>query len=729
VQALTILFGAAFTCAVCRALGGLLLGDACRDSGVRFVSGAAMLSLLVCALCGAGLVYPPVFLGIGVVVLGTAIKVGRTPWSARDALVPPAATVGPHLRWLWGIAFGMFLVLYLANAMAPEISPDGSAYHLGLVSHYLREHGFVPITDNLYAAMPGGVEMLFLFAFAFGRHSAAALVHLTFFVALGWQIFSYARRRGFPIAGASAALIVFASPVAGIDGASAYNDVAVAAIAFTLFHLLQIWDEERNPRLLAAIGLVAGFAFATKYTAWPAVAYAVFFVLAKNRKAVIPVAACATVVIAPWLLKNWIYLHNPVAPFFNRQFPNPYVMAGFEDIYRRMMAIYSLKSRWEIPMQVTTYGSLSGLLGPVFLLAPLGLLTLRRKEGRQLWLAALVFGLNYFSNIAARFLIPSMPFVALSLALALSAVPRLAVAVAMLSAVLSWPAMVARYAHPDAWRLLRIPWKEALRIRPEEAYLERRLDHYGVDRLIERKTAPGSTVFTFVPIPEAYTSRHIRVEYQSASNQIAGKILWTAAAPEYAPTWRLRFRFPRRTLHGLRVVQTNRGSEDTWSINEFRIYDGERELTRGAEWRLTAQPYPWSVQDAFDNSLVTFWLCGETLRPGQFVEVDFHGERTADSVVLEAAPNQWAAHLKLEGRAEGAAAGRWQLLAAAPTCGDAPRPLGLRRAVAAELKRRGIDYLLVFDTDNGADDLRLNAELWGIRAVGDYKGARLYQLP
>ena len=64
-----------------------------------------------------------------------------------------------------------------------------------------------------------------------------------------------------------------------------------------------------------------------------------------------------------------------------------------------------------------------------------------------------------------------------------------------------------------------------------------------------------------------------------------------------------------------------------------------------------------------------------------------------------------------------------------------PRPatrrarLGLRRAVAGELKRRGIDYLLVFDTDNGADDLRLNADLWGMRAVGDYKGARLYQLP
>ena len=143
-------------------------------------------------------------------------------------------------------------------------------------------------------------------------------------------------------------------------------------------------------------------------------------------------------------------------------------------------------------------------------------------------------------------------------------------------------------------------------------------------------------------------------------------------------------------------------------------------MPRAAEWRLTAQPYPWGIQDAFDNSLATFWLCGETLKPGQSVQVDFHGEQTADSVVLEAAPNQWAARLKLEGQD---AAGRWQLLAAAPKAGDAPRPLGLRRAVAGELKRRGIDYLLVFDTDNGAEDLRLNADLWGIRAVGDYKGS------
>ena len=169
------------------------------------------------------------------------------------------------------------------------------------------------------------------------------------------------------MAGLCAALLVFASPVVGIDGTSAYNDVAVAAIAFTLFYLLQIWDEDRTWRLAAAIGLVAGFAFAAKYTAWPAVVYALGFVLLKNRKAALPVAVCAAIAIAPWLLKNWIYFQNPLAPFYNRQFPNPFVMAGFEDTYRKLLAMYHLKSRWQIPMEVTTYGSLSGLLGPVFL--------------------------------------------------------------------------------------------------------------------------------------------------------------------------------------------------------------------------------------------------------------------------------------------------------------------------------------------------------------------------
>ncbi len=720
-QALAILFGALFTVAAATALGALVLRDTCRDLAARFVCGAAVLSLLVFGLCCVGLVYPLVCLGLGVAALWWA------PWRLPEdsETLKFKMNFSQTVKYIILFIFTIYFILYFFNAMAPESSPDGAAYHLGLAGRYLRDHGFHRNTDSIYAMMPGAMEMLFLFAFAFGRHSAAAMVHFAFLLALVWQIFTYARRAGFAVAGACAAVLVFASPLFGVDATSAYNDVALAAIAFTLFHLLQMLDERSSRRLLLAIGLVAGFAVATKYTGWLAIPYALVFVAWKRRARELGyVAFGAAMITVPWLAKNWIWVHNPVAPFFNQLFPNPYVMVSFEKIYRQMLAIYELKSRWQIPLQVTTYGSLAGLLGPVFLLSPLALLALRRQQGRQLLFAALVFGANYFSNIGARFLIPPLPFVALAMAMVLSRLPHLAVAVALLHAFISWPSMVLKYCRPDAWHLSKVPWREALRIKPEDGYLESHLPYYGVDRMIEGATAPGSTIFTFKPIPEAYTSRRILVEYESAENKISGAILWTAFVPEYAPTWRLRFPFPRQPLASVRVVQTNTG-EDQWSVHEFRIFDGGRELTREARWRLTAQPYPWGIQSAFDNSLATFWMCGDMLHPGQFVQVNFGAPEAADAVMIETAPNQWGIHLKLEGQLQG----NWKLLTPAPELSDAPRPLGLRRAVAEELKRRGIDYVLSFEGDMGGDDLRENAGIYGLRLVGEYKGARLYQLP
>ena len=269
-QPLAILFGAAFTAAVAFSLGAILLRNSCTDPAVRFVSGAAILSLFVFAAAALGIVYPITFLAVGFAAIAGARSEWRLPKRPR--------------RTRWWLLFLPFLILYFFNAMAPEISYDGSRYHLGLVSRYLREHGFHPITDNLYAALSQGVEMLYLFAFAFGRHSAAALVHFTFLLALVWQLYAWCRRRGSPFAGICAAAMVFVSPVVGVDGTSAYNDVAVAAIAFTLFHVLDLWDETRSSRLLVAAGLLAGFAFAAKYTAFLAVPYAIGYVVWRTRR-------------------------------------------------------------------------------------------------------------------------------------------------------------------------------------------------------------------------------------------------------------------------------------------------------------------------------------------------------------------------------------------------------------------------------------------------------------
>jgi hypothetical protein len=715
-EALSISFGAAFTILVCAALGALCFGRVVKTWPVQFVAGAALLNLVVFALCCLQLAYPAIFAALGATILYLWLKRDRPRW--------------PFLRisnYLLAAAFAAYFILYFFNAMAPEASPDGSTYHLGLVGRYLREHGFHPITWDIYANFSEGVEMLFLFAFAFGRHSAAAMVHFAFLVALTWQMVVYARRAGFPQLGACAALLMFASPVVGKDATSAYNDVALACVAFTLFALLQVWDEERAEKLLIPIGLLAGFSYAIKYTGGVGIVYAVAFVAWKSwrrsrevRSALI-VASVAALVAAPWLVKNWIWVQNPVSPFFNHLFPNPFVTTWFEADYRRYLSLYDLTSRWQIPWAAAVTGRLVGLLGPVFLLAPIALLALRHRAGRQLMLAAAVFGSTYFGNIGARFLIPPLPFLALAMMLGL-ANRALATVIALIHSLLSWPAVIPRYALPGSWSLYEFPFRYAMRFRPEAEYLRSHLPDYDVDQLIDRVTEPGATLFTYRAIPEAYTSRRLLVEYESGSNHGDSLILSTGFLRGWRPSWRAGFSFPRQSLGGVRLVQTRAG-QSQWRIHELRAFNGGGELSR-ASWAVTAHPFPWGVENVLDGNPVTFWECGDVLTKGSYVEARFSSPQTLDSVLLETSPNQPELRLELDGET---APGEWKRLSADPDIFTANVP-DLRRAAVEELRRRGIGYLLLFDTDELSKPVREGGEAAGLEEVGQTGEARLYRL-
>jgi hypothetical protein len=721
-QVATILFGGLFTVATATALGKLLLGKSCADWPVRFTVGAGALSFLVLLLAASHLAYPVAFAALGVAAIGAC-----RPWNWRPAGRRPGVLfVSPHYLLLF-VIFIAYFYIYFLKAIAPEVSPDGSTYHLGLTALYLRQHGLYRITWSMYASLSQGMEMLFLFAFAFGRHSAAALVHLAFLVALVRQMAIWGARHGMAWVGLVGAALVGLSPVVGVDASSAYNDVALAAVAFILFCLLERWAEEGSARLLPAIGILAGFGYALKYTGWVGVAYALGFVAWKSKRVrpVAIMAGFALLLVAPWLLKNWIWMHNPLAPFFNHYFPNPYVTIDFEEDYKSYFRLYDLASRWQIPLAATVKGTLGGVLGPVFLLAPLGLAALRKPLGRQLWLAALVFGANYFSNIGVRFLIPPLPFVALAMAMALTTLPGMAVAVLLLHAVLCWPAMVAKMVPTGSWRLALTPRKDAFHLRDPRQYCKNYLALYPASELIERITPPGSTVFTFQPLPEAYTSRRILVDYESASNQEAARIFKSAATGTGLPNWRLGFTFPPSRLRAIRVRQTATGT-DIWSINELRIFSGGHELPREAAWRLAAEPYPWTIQDAFDNSPVTFWRSGEAIHPGMFVQVEFGARRELDQVVLEGPVDQYGVRLELDGATGD---GVWHRLADHAVASDGAPYLGFRRAAAEELKRRGIDYILCFPRDAGSDDLESNRDLWGVKEVGAAAGGKLYRLP
>jgi Dolichyl-phosphate-mannose-protein mannosyltransferase len=733
IHVIPVLFGALFTAAIAWSLGMLLFRRLAlelhgwEERLLAYVVGSACLSGIMFVLSATRLVRRGILLALGIAIIGYAVYSGGFRFSGKR--FPPL----PKLwRWTFAVAFTAFTYVGFLSALAPEHSSDGMAYHLNEVLKYRAVHGFFHATTDMYFNLSQGIELLYLFALNFGHHSSASVLHFTFLVVLAFLLLCYGKRIGRPDVGVAAAIFTYASPIVLLDASMAYVDVALAADLFALFYLLQIWDESRDSKLLVPIGILAGFAYEVKYTAILAVPYAAGFIawkLWRTRKPVLRpvlvVSLLAASCILPWMVKNWIEVENPVSPFANSLFPNPYVHVSLEHGWRADLTRYNLPSRWQIPLQVTVQGDyVEGFLGPLFLLTPLALLSLRSRQGRQVLLAAAIFGLFYFNNIGTRFLIPMVPFVSLALALAAAGIRWLLITLVVAAGITCWPAVYNIYSAPGAFRIESTPVRAALRLQPEEAYLGQDAD-YTIVTMIGGVVPPGHSIFSVNQGGQSYLHRNLLVGYESASNEVAQDILWTPVTRAYQPTRVFRFDFPPRELRKLRVVQTASLPDHQWSIAELRVFSGSTELPRDPGWRLTAHPNPWDVQMAFDNSPVTRWRSWQPAAPGMYVEVDFGRPQSAGAVVVESSDDSGPIKLQVEGMG---ADGSWVTLSDRPVESRQPISVSLRLAATAELKARGIDYLVVKPDNPGANDFRRYPAAWGLAVAGAAGDVRLFRI-
>jgi hypothetical protein len=739
-QAAAALFGAGFTVAGCYAAGALLI-DRLRTTlrederiPLAFVLGAACLHLAIFCILAVHVAYWPVLVAVLAGTIAAALWTGawRGVRTARAKAVPPLSQV---LRVAFGTCAGVFAIVYFVNAWAPEVSPDGASYHLALVARELRTRGFEPIRTSFYAMLGQGVEMLFVPAFAIGRHSAAALVHFAFTLALALAMLAYGRRIGKPWAGATGALLTFASPLVGAAGSAAYVDVATAAIVFAVFYWTELWDEQRELRLLIPVGLLAGYAFAAKYTAFPIAIYALVFVawrgkrlrpLGESLRPLLLVSGCALIMAGPWLARNWIWYQNPIAPFGNALFRNPYVHVIFEQDYGEFLRAYRMPSLRPLALEVTVRGGyVGGIIGPVFLLLPVALLALRYRAGRRLLLAGTLVFSTYFANIGARFLIPCLPFFSLALGLAFGEAAPFLMALMLFHAVASWPPVLNKYVAQNCWRLERFPYYAALRITPQEEFLRENSYGYGIARMIETKVPPGERVFTMTGIPDSYTTHEILVSFQSAGNQTLSDTLNMGWSEMLQPAVALVFHFPERKAQRMRVVQTAQTQPpEQWNVHELRFLYRGQELARRLEWRLRAWPNPWEVQLAFDNSLATRWRSGEVASPGMHLDVDFGRQESVDEVRLVTSSDFERIRLQLESADP---AGVWDKIAENPQQLSVQVPKNIRRMATYELHARGIHYVMIYDTNYEAQDFAEDPESWGLKLIGQGFDARLYK--
>jgi hypothetical protein len=311
------------------------------------------------------------------------------------------------------------------------------------------------------------------------------------------------------------------------------------------------------------------------------------------------------------------------------------------------------------------------------------------------------------------------------MAMAISYPPALA-AILVFHAVTSWPSIIPRYASKYAWRLDRILYKQAIRKIPQDKYLRQNFGGYGIARMVDDAVPKGAPVLTVSGLPDAYTSHEILVGFQSAYNDDLADILNSGWDESRQPTRRITFKFPAIAVRRIRVLQTGVGVPlEEFKAHELRFFSKGIEVQRDPSWRLRAWPNPWDVQMAFDNSPATRWRSWETAAPGMYIDADFGKYQPVDEVVLDTSFDY--ANLRLQVEAMDAS-GQWGKIASDPDTTTITAPKAMRKWASRELHARGIDYVVMQDTDWGATDMLEDPESWGFEVIAKGYGARIYKV-
>jgi hypothetical protein len=677
-QLLAIFAGSALSVISIVMAGRLIATQIPMPAAVRFSTGAALFSALVYLALTVHAGYWPVFAALPVLLIAL-----RGSVASADPL--------PRMPVFFHTVFGAAGILLLTFALAPETQADAAGYHLRLVGDWNRLHAFGG-KEGFYEALPQGMEMLFLPAFAWGGGSAAKLVHFVFLIATVPLIRELAREAGLGnVQGCAAAALFFLAPVCGVDGTSAYTDAGLVCACCSVIWLLLQWYREARPGLLICAALNAGFCYAVKPTFGWVLLCALIFVMAQRRgvKNTAIFAGVAALCTAPWLIRAYLVSGSPAGPFLSRWLPNRIMTPEGEAHLMSQYSAFRPAFSWaHAGLGYTLQGVDQGIFGPAYLLLPLGLLMLLKPGRRWLPVCAILLALPFLLNTGARFLMPSM---ALSAVAIVALLPRrAAIGLVLVQALATLPWALDRYDLPGDWRPGAPPLAAALRLEAEDHYLTRSIPGFAAARMIQNNTPPAAKILACTALPDAYVSRDVLTWWHSRRAQ------------QFADA-----------IHFAMMSQGTRARLVSWRWHEdqYRLL----RLTALSDLRLVSAAMPHT------EAGMASW---RMYRPGETLNLTAPpGAHGADFLVW---PGDQAS-LKTEVLP---VAGPWRVPEAVEE--RSVCYIDLRRDATAYIRRAGYEYLVLPVEDDpfaeiGVDMVRHPAE-WGVTIAGQANGIYLLKI-
>jgi hypothetical protein len=288
-------------------------------------AGVILFSVAAFALAAAHAAYGPVVKVVVVAVLAG----GLWPW-----LRGLAAGAGRARRWLSELEPGPAAWIYLGGLLAfplalaaaePPLYWDALTYHLAVPHAYAAAGGFVYLPLNIYASMPLGATMFYLWGMLWdGLTCANACYFVVSLLAIA-VIYRLARLWLPQFYAATAAALAFFTPAFFIVMPGAHVDhfaLLYGGAALFFYFAPGGGDAAALRRRAWAVGIFLGAALAIKYTSiYVLGAFVPVFIsdLARRRlrwRDLALMLALAFAFVVPWLVKAYLERGNPVFPLF-----------------------------------------------------------------------------------------------------------------------------------------------------------------------------------------------------------------------------------------------------------------------------------------------------------------------------------------------------------------------------------------------------------------------------
>lgn len=427
---------------------------------------------------------------------------------ALESLAPDQSLLRERPLTVAAVSLPMLAALWMC--LVPPHQYDSLVYHLALPQAYLREGRLFAPPGIVYAHFPQNGEMLFSLALLLGSDILAQMYMWLSSVLAIWWVFALGRREAPMSAIALAALFISTHTAVLLMASTTYVEPLVmlwiTAAALSYERWRELAPQGGGPRgwlILSAI--FTGLALGTKYYAGIGAAafglrllYAASLDRRKNRIADLALfTGIVSALFAPWLIKNWVCVRNPVFPFLYKWFENTGTgwNAELAEGYFHVLVEYGhvggfFHSLISLPILLLRnplrFGGGMDVLGDfgwtiLLWLLPLGAWAAsKNKTLRGLLLFCALWGVAWFSSgVVLRFLTVLVPLMALLGACGLVALWRTLDRWAKV--VIGGALTVMTLAHLFLFVYIHATFgsgSTAFALETREEFLTRRLDYY-----------------------------------------------------------------------------------------------------------------------------------------------------------------------------------------------------------------------------------------------------------